>query len=136
MLDPDLDRVVLVQDMKSKTWSFPRGKIDQGESNLDGAIREVREETGFDMNGVGPVEHTLDYLEVTMKEQSIRLYLFPRVPPNASFSPHTSYEISGVRWFDIADLPDTPSELASERFCRVAPFVKALREWIEVRKGE
>lgn len=30
-------------------WSFPSGYIDRGESIEDGAVREVREETGLDV---------------------------------------------------------------------------------------
>lgn len=68
--------------MKARTWIFPSGKITKGESNLDCTTREVREETGFDTNAIiGSVEHDdLDYLEVTMRGQNIRLYIVPRVP--------------------------------------------------------
>ena len=32
---------------KNNTWSFPKGKIEQNESRLDAAIREIKEETGL-----------------------------------------------------------------------------------------
>ena len=36
----------MIQSIYGKSWSFPRGKINKGESELDCAIRETFEETG------------------------------------------------------------------------------------------
>ena len=36
-------------------WSFPSGYVDRGESVEDGAVREVREETGLDVTLTGLV---------------------------------------------------------------------------------
>ncbi|MFE6649243.1 NUDIX domain-containing protein [Nocardioides sp. NPDC057772] len=43
----DLPEVVLVHRPKYDDWSFPKGKVDPGESVPVTAIREVREETGL-----------------------------------------------------------------------------------------
>ncbi|KAM9889869.1 hypothetical protein OXX79_011832, partial [Metschnikowia pulcherrima] len=48
MMNKDLTKVVLLKGVESNTWSFPRGKISKGEADLECAIREAREETGFD----------------------------------------------------------------------------------------
>ncbi|MPY55305.1 NUDIX hydrolase [Streptomyces acidicola] len=37
----------LVHRPKYDDWSFPKGKLKQGEDPLAGALREVEEETGF-----------------------------------------------------------------------------------------
>ena len=39
--------VLLVHRPKYDDWSFPKGKLEQGESWQDGALREVEEETGL-----------------------------------------------------------------------------------------
>jgi len=39
---------------KNKGWSFPRGKVDQSESPLSCAIRETKEEVGFDVTPLLP----------------------------------------------------------------------------------
>jgi 8-oxo-dGTP diphosphatase len=47
---------VLVQD-RVKSWkgiSFPGGHVDDGESFVDSAIREVKEETGLDIKNLKP----------------------------------------------------------------------------------
>ncbi|NLV98242.1 MAG: NUDIX domain-containing protein [Clostridiaceae bacterium] len=41
-------RVLLVQHSASH-WSFPKGHVEKGESDYETAIREVREETGIDI---------------------------------------------------------------------------------------
>ena len=43
----DLPEVVLVHRPKYDDWSFPKGKVDPGETVPVTAIREVREETGL-----------------------------------------------------------------------------------------
>ena len=50
--DPDEDRVLIVQS-RGILWGCPKGTIetDKKESSLECAIREVKEETGLDING-------------------------------------------------------------------------------------
>tara|TARA_B100001758_G_scaffold126834_1_gene109091 strand:- start:348 stop:773 length:426 start_codon:yes stop_codon:yes gene_type:complete len=43
----DLGKVLLVHRPKYDDWSFPKGKLDKGESLEECALREVFEETGF-----------------------------------------------------------------------------------------
>ncbi|AYJ49378.1 NUDIX hydrolase [Rhodococcus sp. P1Y] len=45
---PDEISVALVHRPKYDDWSFPKGKIDPGETSVDAAVREVAEETGFE----------------------------------------------------------------------------------------
>jgi len=40
-------RVLLVHRPAYDDWSFPKGKLDRGESTVAAAIREVEEETGL-----------------------------------------------------------------------------------------
>ena len=40
-------RILLVHRLRYNDWSLPKGKLDDGESPLETALREVREETGW-----------------------------------------------------------------------------------------
>jgi mRNA-decapping enzyme subunit 2 len=46
LLNSDLTKIALICSWTGKSWGFPRGKIDEGESSLECAIRETYEETG------------------------------------------------------------------------------------------
>ncbi|KAG0148804.1 hypothetical protein CROQUDRAFT_721469 [Cronartium quercuum f. sp. fusiforme G11] len=51
ILNSNSTKVLLVKGYKSSSsWSFPRGKINENEQPRDCAIREVLEETGFDIS--------------------------------------------------------------------------------------
>lgn len=91
---------LLVKGWKSSaSWGFPKGKINQLESERDCAVREVYEETGFDCGHLLPHD-SADYMELTMREQKIRLYIVPGVHPDTHFETLTRKEISvsGAAW--------------------------------------
>ncbi|MFE0629740.1 NUDIX hydrolase [Streptomyces sp. NPDC058864] len=46
-LDGGLE-IALIHRPKYDDWSLPKGKLKRGETALDGALREVKEETGLD----------------------------------------------------------------------------------------
>lgn len=144
MLNEEMDQVVLVKGWKkSANWSFPRGKINKDETDLDCAIREVYEETGYDIRGAGlvPDEKDMKYIMVTIREQQVGLYVFRGVPMDTHFEPKTRKEISKIEWWKLADLPTfkknkqqegTGESLAvnANKFYMVAPFLNDLRKWI------
>ena len=43
----DGTEVLLVHRPRYDDWTFPKGKVDIGESDEDAAVREVEEETGY-----------------------------------------------------------------------------------------
>ncbi|KAI9672003.1 MAG: mRNA-decapping enzyme subunit 2 [Trizodia sp. TS-e1964] len=144
MLNESMDQVVLVKGWKKNaSWSFPRGKINKDEGDLDCAIREVYEETGFDIRAAGLVlsETDMKFIDVTMREQSMRLYVFRGIPLDTHFEPKTRKEISKIEWSRLSELPTyrknraqpqdpaTPAANAN-RFYMVAPFLVPLKKWI------
>lgn len=97
ILNETMDEVLLVKGWKKgASWSFPRGKINKDERDLDCAVREVYEETGFDLAAAGLVEaeDKTKSIEVTMREQHMKLFVFTGVPKETSFAPRTRKEIS------------------------------------------
>jgi 8-oxo-dGTP diphosphatase len=46
--------IAIVHRPAYKDWSFPKGKVERGESAEQAALREVAEETGYDCDLVEP----------------------------------------------------------------------------------
>jgi mRNA-decapping enzyme subunit 2 len=103
LLNHDMDQVLLVKGWKkSATWSFPRGKINKDEPDLDCAIREVWEETGYDIAAAGLATDDQKYIDVTMREQHLRMFVFRSVPLDTYFEPKTRKEISVSCYFTLS----------------------------------
>uniref|UniRef100_A0A146KZE5 m7GpppN-mRNA hydrolase n=2 Tax=Lygus hesperus TaxID=30085 RepID=A0A146KZE5_LYGHE len=141
LLNEDLSHALLVQSYCSKSsWGFPKGKINKGESPWQCAIREVLEETGFDIR-----EHMdpTEYVEAVINDQTVRLYIIPGISMDQQFVPRTRNEIKSVNWFPLADLPATKKEATTKlktmsgtmSLFMVTPFVRKLREWIYENYG-
>lgn len=139
LLSEDWTRCVLVKGWgKSASWTFPKGKINQHESQRDCAVREVLEETGYNAGTLLPAE-SKDYFELTQREQKIRLYVVPGVPNDTSFETQTRREISRIEWFRLTDLPtlkkpQNPAPELGGKFYNVMPFVMRLKRWIQANK--
>ncbi|KAL1954163.1 hypothetical protein VTO42DRAFT_1571 [Malbranchea cinnamomea] len=151
LLNDAMDEVVLVKGWKKgASWSFPRGKINKDEKDFDCAVREVYEETGFDIKAAGLAddEEKLKYIELPMREQNMRLYVIRGVPKDAHFEPRTRKEISKIEWYKLSDLPTLKkhnkqpgpggqnAHSVGNKFYMVAPFLGPLRKWIAQQKKQ
>ncbi|KAK3340099.1 hypothetical protein B0H65DRAFT_471296 [Neurospora tetraspora] len=148
LLNEAMDHTVLVKGWKKNAnWSFPRGKINKDEDDLDCAIREVYEETGFDIREAGlvPKPEDVKFIEITIRNQQLRLYVFRNVPMDTVFQPKTRKEISKVDWYRLSDLPsfrkkgnqqqDAAAAAANaNKFYMVAPFLGPLKKWVSQQK--
>jgi mRNA-decapping enzyme subunit 2 len=148
MLNQDMTHAVLVKGWKKAAkWSFPRGKINKEEADLDCAVREVWEETGFDLQEANLVlpDEDMKKITVTMREQSMMLYVFRGVPMDTYFEPKTRKEISKIDWYKLTDLPTVRRKnqaqpqgagqdlIKENSFYMVAPFLGPLRAWIKMQ---
>jgi len=86
-------RVLLVHRPRYDDWTFPKGKLDPGESFEDAALREVQEETG--------VRCTLDrelpssQYEVNGRSKLVRYWL---MAPEAELEFAPNDETDDLRW--------------------------------------
>lgn len=142
ILDESLEKVLLVQGYLAKSgWGFPKGKVNEDEAPHDCAVREVLEETGFDIKNRICKDK---FIEQKITDQLVRLYIIPGVSKDTKFIPKTRKEIRNIEWFPIEKLPChrndmTPKSklgLAPNRFFMAIPFIRPLREWIGRLRGE
>ncbi|KAJ7103542.1 Dcp2, box A domain-containing protein, partial [Mycena belliarum] len=133
MLNDTWEKCVLVKGWKSSSgWGFPKGKINEDEPAHCCAIREVLEETGYNLANQINKD---DVIEMSIKEQKISLYIVPGVSEEYPFKTKTRKEISKIEWFKLTDLPTWKrNKAASGKFYLISPFIGALKAFINERK--
>ncbi|OAO18536.1 NUDIX hydrolase [Mammaliicoccus lentus] len=116
ILDKD-NKVLLVEDPKTKSWSLPGGFADVGTSPVENVVKEVIEETGlsvsvsnliavYDTNKSNPENSLAHYYKL--------VYYCKRLSGNLT----TSIETSSVQYFDIDQLPKLSTKRITEQQIR------------------
>ena len=88
--------VLLVHRPRYDDWSFPKGKLDRGESWEDAALREVDEETGLRCTIGEEVGRT--HYEVAGEPKEVRYYAM-----DSDDEPHAQNEVDEVRFVPVAE---------------------------------
>jgi mRNA-decapping enzyme subunit 2 len=132
ILDETYERCLLVKGWKGSSWSFPRGKKSKDEEDHACAIREVLEETGFDVSKLLKRE---EYIEFVFRQQRVRLYIVAGVTEDTVFAPLTKKEISEITWHRLDHLQPASNEVITHgvsglKLYMVAPFLSSLKSWI------
>jgi len=91
--------ILLVKHIKSGYWSFPKGHIEDNETESETAAREVMEETGADVFIDTGFRETVTYsLRRDIKKTVV--YFVARLKKNQDLTPQSS-EIAELRWIEI-----------------------------------
>lgn len=98
------DKVLLVLQRKSKCWSFPKGYVENNETEIETALREVKEETGIDVNIEASKRYELTYKINNSTNKNV-VYFIAR-PLNANVKIQEK-EILDYKWCDINKVVET-----------------------------
>jgi len=94
--------VLLVQHQNGMHWGFPKGHVEHGETEHETALREIREETGLEVNLLDGFREE-DYFSPYPGAMKTVVY-FLAIPATAELTRQES-EIHSLKWFsaDEAD---------------------------------
>ncbi|EAY14328.1 hydrolase, NUDIX family protein [Trichomonas vaginalis G3] len=117
-LNSDLTKVmVIAHTITPHQFAFPKGKIDEGETPVMGAIRETEEETNFNVSQYIHQNHFFSYKR---KSNSEGIFFFATDVPEIELKPALPQEICRIGWVDINTMksddgyewtPDGPTAL-------------------------
>jgi 8-oxo-dGTP diphosphatase len=93
--------VLLVHRPKYDDWTFPKGKAENGETDEECALREVREETGLSCELVEPAGVT-EYLDSKGRPKIVHWFVMH--PLAGEFEP--TAEVDELRWTSSAEAAD------------------------------
>jgi ADP-ribose pyrophosphatase YjhB (NUDIX family) len=97
----DQDRILLIRRTDNDNWAVPGGAIDLGESLVEAAVRETKEESGIDcqITGITGIytdpKHVILYTSNGEVRQEFSIVLTARP---VGGQPTPSSETSEVRW--------------------------------------
>lgn len=106
----DDSRILLQRRRDSGNWALPGGGMEMGESLVDSVVREVREETGFEVEVIGLVgtytdpRHIIAYSDGEVRRQFNVCYRARIVGGNLAVSD----ESTAVRFVHLAELDGLP----------------------------
>ena len=94
--------VVLAGRDSDRTWVFPKGTPDKGESIEQTALREVREESGLEVDIVRPIG-VIDYWFAVPGERVHKFVHFFLMTAHGGDVSRHDHEYDDVRWVPVSE---------------------------------
>lgn len=90
--------VLIVKHTHGNHWSFPKGHMEKDETEVQTALREVKEETGLDINIDDSFRESITYYPCHDIKKEVIFFLAKA--KNYDFTPQPE-EISQIRWMQL-----------------------------------
>ena len=115
---------MLVQENKEKCigqWNVPAGKLEENETLIECAKREIYEETGCEVEITG----LLEIINEVVEGVNVIVFLFDTKLINENIKVDEK-EISNVKWFSYEDILNMRKELRADGY-----FLSTLKNKVE-----
>ena len=93
--------MLLVYRSRYRDWTFPKGKVNKGETDEDAARREVEEETGLEVE-LGPELPSTTYTDPKLRKKTVRYWAMTPVSGDGI----AQNEIDEVEWLSREEAAD------------------------------
>jgi 8-oxo-dGTP diphosphatase len=94
----DALQIAVIHRPVQEDWSYPKGKLEEGETFEAAALREVHEETGLTCRLIRFLGHT-EYIDRKGRPKAVAYWVM--AAEEGTFRPNE--EVDEVRWLDTAD---------------------------------
>jgi 8-oxo-dGTP pyrophosphatase MutT (NUDIX family) len=96
--DDGVDEILVVHRPAYDDWSFPKGKLEEGERGEDAAVREVEEETGLRCRLEAEVA-TTRYRDGRGRPKTVRYWLMTPIAGSVA----AANEVDDARFVSLAE---------------------------------
>ena len=91
-------KILLVKNNNGRYWSFPKGHIEEGETEQETAIREIKEETGLDVTIDSSFREISEYCPFGKIRKRVVFFLARAFTDNVKIQEE---EIDSYIWVDL-----------------------------------
>lgn len=134
--DPDKEKVLLVQS-RGQLWGPPKGtlEVEQGEQSCECAIREVKEETGLDIDSVNFSK------AIKIKNKALYYYMEMKSCDIGLQTENKENDANGITWIKLSCLKDCceSGHIVTNEHCKILlkkflGFIVPRSEFIKVKR--
>lgn len=92
-----------------RTWEFPGGGVDAGETISQSLIRECREEVGYEVEIIRRLDYIGENCQVSAAGRAVQVFLLLHIcRVSSGDGRHSDLEVLETRWFELDDALNYP----------------------------